>query len=882
MLHRLQRLMTTAIPIPSSSPPQCFADSPTPVVTSSPGLPSPYSLLHPNGNRSKNSSSKVSTLKKADRDGFTSPKKSFLGAKNGAENIPVGLGKDRKKHLDNNNGNVRDPLSNTSDPKNTKHAPRTKVRKAATDMPRPTEQPTFEETTRSPDVAPTTQGELEQSEPQAIENIMTIPRRQDWTPTKDVVRSYSPDLDSVTKISFKEITSGFNFVDDTEKKAEQTSFGACKAGSTKRIKLDLYAASLAKAASFERSTASAGSSNRASRKRGKSPRKPTTITARATSDSLPMEPEGLMQYFSINGQNDETSQKPRRSAKKSSKTKTPKKRKLPCRALASPSSAIQSLQQQDQIFGSASQLEREESPTFIRDTLQAIRESEAASFHTPPVTDLSTDCLASNFTARPTTRLSSLRQSRNLWGAACRNENGTLLQLDAIDLLDTPDVQRALACPDIQPLQEGNSNFAQDESLSERTTNLRGGWLDLAADFDVATPIPKRPPSAQQSRALHTKAPIHELTEPARLSKLSEPAEPVEPALNPTEKPTTKGPPLNRPSFAGLTDNQLSLKLASYGFKRIKKRDKMIQTLERCWDDQQKVATAASTTTEQEEPQPPAVPTHAKGLDVIHGLAERPLPKATKKKGRPKKTNVVETPTPPKKATKSMAKVGQRVPVKKSKVPVEDVESETHPPAVAVAAAVARKKIEIEDSATEDAESSTPKPSVQVLTARNPQPLNHPLPPSKSINHLLPRSSSTITSTSMPKHQRQLPPSSQPQPSSSSPSSSPLPPISDSITRAILHPSTPPPPLLSSSLRSQPCSHPHPQRNSITHPTFHEKMLMYDPIVIEDLTLWLNVEGLGAVGEDREVGALEVREWCERRGVCCLWGWGGGGRGWRR
>jgi hypothetical protein len=46
---------------------------------------------------------------------------------------------------------------------------------------------------------------------------------------------------------------------------------------------------------------------------------------------------------------------------------------------------------------------------------------------------------------------------------------------------------------------------------------------------------------------------------------------------------------------------------------------------------------------------------------------------------------------------------------------------------------------------------------------------------------------------------------------------------------------------------------------------------MYDPIVLEDFTSWLNVEGLGLIGEDREVGTAAVREWCEGKGICCCW-----------
>ncbi|KAI5289784.1 5'-flap endonuclease [Ascosphaera aggregata] len=51
--------------------------------------------------------------------------------------------------------------------------------------------------------------------------------------------------------------------------------------------------------------------------------------------------------------------------------------------------------------------------------------------------------------------------------------------------------------------------------------------------------------------------------------------------------------------------------------------------------------------------------------------------------------------------------------------------------------------------------------------------------------------------------------------------------------------------------------------------TWHEKILLCDPISIDEFTLWLNTGGLNRVGEDREVSPLFVRSWCERRGICC-------------
>jgi Slx4 endonuclease len=78
---------------------------------------------------------------------------------------------------------------------------------------------------------------------------------------------------------------------------------------------------------------------------------------------------------------------------------------------------------------------------------------------------------------------------------------------------------------------------------------------------------------------------------------------------------------------------------------------------------------------------------------------------------------------------------------------------------------------------------------------------------------------------------------------------------------------------ISRAISSQPAP-----ENAQSMPNFHQKILMYDPIVLEDLAAWLNTKGLADIGVDMEVGAAEVRAWCEQNSVCCLWKeglWGG-------
>jgi hypothetical protein len=67
----------------------------------------------------------------------------------------------------------------------------------------------------------------------------------------------------------------------------------------------------------------------------------------------------------------------------------------------------------------------------------------------------------------------------------------------------------------------------------------------------------------------------------------------------------------------------------------------------------------------------------------------------------------------------------------------------------------------------------------------------------------------------------------------------------------------------------------------IRKPSWAEKISMYDPIVVEDLTTWLNEDmGLRVRVKQREdeLQGWMVQKWCEEKSVCCLWReglWGG-------
>ncbi|KAK6948988.1 hypothetical protein Daesc_009060 [Daldinia eschscholtzii] len=62
-----------------------------------------------------------------------------------------------------------------------------------------------------------------------------------------------------------------------------------------------------------------------------------------------------------------------------------------------------------------------------------------------------------------------------------------------------------------------------------------------------------------------------------------------------------------------------------------------------------------------------------------------------------------------------------------------------------------------------------------------------------------------------------------------------------------------------------------PRSQDPAKPSWHEKMLLYDPIILEDLAAWLSAGALRGVGYDGEVAPEDVKKWCESKSVICLW-----------
>lgn len=285
------------------------------------------------------------------------------------------------------------------------------------------------------------------------------------------------------------------------------------------------------------------------------------------------------------------------------------------------------------------------------------------------------------------------------------------------------------------------------------------------------------------------------------------------------------------PRFGGFTDAELAKQIAAYGFKPVKGRDKMIELLQKCWESQHPGArsqnSASSKTTNQPditengaEAAKPSGPSTQKskttksqsktGSHLVEENNES-LPKQQRGRGR-KKTSTTDKKAP-------TTTTSRKQPEPSFSFHLHHVE-------------------EIEDSEDE----LIPSPS-RLQQNRHPSQSVTPLPLTLSAGAPKPTNSTTSNNKIKNKTKAQ-----------ESAASAKLPDLSTQITKAI---------------HAQPRMRS--DANGRKRPTWHEKILMYDPIVLEDLAAWLNTEGLGLVGEDREVSAGFVREWCESRGICCCW-----------
>ncbi|KAI1768116.1 hypothetical protein GGR53DRAFT_479110 [Hypoxylon sp. FL1150] len=413
--------------------------------------------------------------------------------------------------------------------------------------------------------------------------------------------------------------------------------------------------------------------------------------------------------------------------------------------LLSPNSALKQSSNQDFVFGTSSQLVREDSPSMLRDLQSAIQASNQAD--SDPFVD---------------------SDSQGLWHAGARDVDGDLMNLDDVELVaDSPSLPRRGARP-------SRKEFVDIHDI------LKSSELD-----ESATTAPPENSHFFQSQVVPN-------TQPSRAEDRV-PVDP-EPAVETTNP---------RPDYESLTDVQLARQIASYGFKPVKKRQAMIALLDQCWASKSSVATTnqsrpLSTSSTMDAPK--------KKQQAAAPESEQP----PKRRGRPRKQSTVETSSTTTKAPAPEEASPKRAPRGRPK-------------------ASASKAVEIADSDLEELVSSSSRASSPDGDRIFSSPPAVDLSLTEDADLSLLATTTTSSSSSATDQQADL-----------------FRHITKAVTMA-------------------------PPSRDPARPSWHEKMLLYDPIVLEDLAAWLNGGALGEVGYDGEASAADVKRWCESKSVICLW-----------
>ncbi|KAB8258990.1 structure-specific endonuclease subunit slx4 [Aspergillus pseudonomiae] len=602
-----------------------------------------------------------------------------------------------------------------------------------------------------------------------------VKRRMDWTPTKDTtVQTVGLSQEEVAEAnpkSFGSLLSEYGFSDVSSACSDGRNFG--NGVPTKRRRIELVDSRLfgsSKPVSHDIDDINLTDDNQRKQpepmqKQKKQTKKFTSLTARVTANYLNDSHEGSDSSSKEITTSRESSASARTKGSKS-KRKAISKTKEPEFIVLSPEEATKSLEKQELVFGTCSQLEREDSPTSLKELQAAISESERYAMAEPSP-------LSSTLCATPTSRFTT---ARGLWSVAARDLEGSLIrQTEVVDLVDTPGPAKMTA----------SINDTRNEKALE--------------DANIVT-------LGEPSDLPRSEAPRLKAIPAARKEPYPVPGIPTTKASDKPKETTSQHsePQPEMPHYSGFTDAKLSKQVASYGFKPLKNRKKMIELLQKCWESKYGKSTTSEThagsQTTSTEPTPEITSSESKTSQKQSRKTTNSRKTTTKSRKTPSTNDTITAPSTQSKPTQA--------PPTHSFINVE----------------------EIQDSEEE----TLPSPfRVHNRYTFQPPETQQALPVSKTLcspSRSKPRTNKSTTNNGANPDQKQ-------------------PELADQILKA---------------MHAQPAGTP-------GRPSWHEKILLYDPIILEDFATWLNTEGLGLVGEDREVGAGFLRKWCESQGICCCY-----------
>ncbi|KAI8624788.1 hypothetical protein F5Y19DRAFT_302999 [Xylariaceae sp. FL1651] len=487
----------------------------------------------------------------------------------------------------------------------------------------------------------------------------------------------------------------------------------------------------------------------------------------------PSTKESMLTYFDSDGtvkalvEHQAAVMSQRKSDGKETKRPLKTKRKKPGTAahpiLLSPNSALKQSSNQDFVFGTSSQLVREESPTMLENLQTAIRASNT----------VDSDPFGDDMCQR-------------LWHAGARDEDGELLEMEVVDLRQNSTLDPG---PVGAVLPEGRSFVDIDDILD--------------------SPAPAAPVSTAPIESLPSNSPFFQSQGTSKHGPSLEPSGISNSESHP--KITDEIPP----NYALFTDAQLATQITSYGFKPVKKRTAMIALLDQCWTSRHQGTPAAQLQPFSTSARSPSPPSKGSAPKSTNKAATEP-----RRRGRPPKNSATTDSNVPPATSNVLSPKQSRGRLKKDETAVV---STAQPSTSALSSKRSRGRPRKSSSASveiADSETSTPSPvSSPDGVFSSPPPLDLTTSDEADMSLTL---SPTDQQADLFKH----------------------------ITKAV-----------TSAPRSQ----------DPLKPSWYEKMLLYDPIVLEELASWLNGGELTRVGYDGEVSPFDVKKWCESKSVICLW-----------
>ncbi|KAK3392741.1 hypothetical protein B0H63DRAFT_456520 [Podospora didyma] len=559
------------------------------------------------------------------------------------------------------------------------------------------------------------------------------------------------------------------------------------------------------------------------------------------------QPGAVTKQLGKNGKAPKKPAKPRASKKKAETQK---------QVLLSPKSALSQVAKQDFVFGTASQLATEGDTELLRALHEAMKASN--------VPDKDPFASSSPVNSDLATRR---RVGNKLWAAGARADDGDLLDLEVLDLTESP--QNARGQMSDYTLPRLSTVAEEDKEKQAPASNVSRIHIEIQSSADAldsADSVWKF--GASRSHFFSTQgktiSEMRQEREQSRSDKLSDQQPPIvtidldfEPPPSNQEhnllleqsqsssspKVQAEGP--TRPKYELLTDAQLAKEIASYGFKAVKKRQVMIDLLDKCWTSKHQTGpktTMAQPLTKQVTSEsaaaapPPPRPRGRPRKDSTVAAAP-PSPRA---RGRPRKDSTTAAAPPVEPASPAKRSRG-RARMERSLSPPKATKAKATaalkfafdplPPALPTVSTPKRRQgtgrpsaaLEIADSESDsDPFASSPMSSPGKLDILSS-------PPDMDISINEGDTEMSLLDASPTSQQKVL-----------------FSYISKAVTTA-------------------------PRTIDPANPSWHEKMLMYDPIILEDLATWLNSGQLDRVGYDGEVAPVEVKLWCESKSVCCLW-----------